>query len=307
MMKTVAPDYYRDFHCKAGNCRHTCCAGWEIDIDEETYAYYKSLDGSLAKKLTDSISDDGTPHFILQGTDERCPMLTDGGLCEIISAYGEAALCQICADHPRFRNFYCDRTEIGLGLCCEAAGELILGRKDKTRLIPLSDDGENKPTDSRDSKLFEKRNDIIGILQNRKLPVAERMKQVLSGSGITDKRSLKQLAQLFLSLERLDERWTERLLKLKEAEIASDRRLNEDGQIIAEQFAVYLIFRHTPYLNGKNALLSVNALYRVFEGLCLLDIDENGRLDLGEAVEIARLISSEVEYSDENTEILFAG
>lgn len=307
MMKTVAPDYYRDFHCKAGDCKHTCCAGWEIDIDEETYAYYKSLDGSLAKKLTDSISDDGTPHFILQGTDERCPMLTDGGLCEIISAYGEAALCQICADHPRFRNFYCDRTEIGLGLCCEAAGELILGRKDKTRLIPLSDDGENEPTDSRDSKLFEKRNDIIGILQNRQLPVAERMTQVLSGSGITDKRSLKQLAQLFLSLERLDERWTERLLKLKEAEIASDRRLNEDGQIIAEQFAVYLIFRHTPYLNGKNALLSVNALYRVFEGLCLLEIDENGRLDLGEAVEIARLISSEVEYSDENTEILFAG
>lgn len=305
MMKTVAPDYYRDFHCKAGDCRHTCCAGWEIDIDEETYAYYKSLDGSLAKKLTDSISDDGTPHFILQGKDERCPMLTDGGLCEIISAYGEAALCQICADHPRFRNFYCDRTEIGLGLCCEAAGELILGKKDKVKLIPLSDDGENEPTDSRDSRLFEKRDRIIEILQNRQLPVAERMTQVLSENGITDKRSLKELAELFLSFERLDERWTDRLLKLKDAGFMPDRRLNEGGQIIAEQFAVYLIYRHTPYLNSKSALLSVNALYRVFEGLCLLELDENGGLDLDEAVEIARLISSEVEYSDENTKALF--
>ena len=34
-MKTVAPDYYRDFHCKAGNCKHTCCAGWEIVLDED--------------------------------------------------------------------------------------------------------------------------------------------------------------------------------------------------------------------------------------------------------------------------------
>ncbi|MGN1194484.1 MAG: flagellin lysine-N-methylase [Acutalibacteraceae bacterium] len=304
-MKIVAPDYYRDFHCKADKCKNTCCAGWEIDIDEDTFEYYKSLDGSLSEKLKNSVSSDGTPHFILQGKDERCPMLTDSGLCEIICAYGETALCQICADHPRFRNYYSDRTEMGLGLCCEAAAELILGKKDKTRLITISDDGANEPTDNRERKLFKLRNGILEILQSRQFPVADRMNQVLLSNGIEDKRSLKELIELFLSLERLDEKWTECLLNPKEAEIAPGLSFSQSEQTMAEQFAVYLIFRHTPYLDSENALLSVNAMYRIFESLCLIEIGESGYLDLSEAAEIARLLSSEIEYSDENTEILF--
>ena len=31
------PDYYEKFACIAGACEDTCCAGWEIDLDEETY------------------------------------------------------------------------------------------------------------------------------------------------------------------------------------------------------------------------------------------------------------------------------
>ena len=42
-MKTVAPDYYPNFKCIASECRHNCCIGWEIDIDEDTFEYYKGL------------------------------------------------------------------------------------------------------------------------------------------------------------------------------------------------------------------------------------------------------------------------
>ena len=28
------PDYYEKFSCIAGACEDTCCAGWEIDIDD---------------------------------------------------------------------------------------------------------------------------------------------------------------------------------------------------------------------------------------------------------------------------------
>ena len=35
-MKRVVPDYYADFACVAGACRHTCCVGWEIDIDPDS-------------------------------------------------------------------------------------------------------------------------------------------------------------------------------------------------------------------------------------------------------------------------------
>lgn len=33
-MKYKVPSYYKDFKCIAGSCKHTCCEGWEIDVDE---------------------------------------------------------------------------------------------------------------------------------------------------------------------------------------------------------------------------------------------------------------------------------
>lgn len=304
-MRTVVPDYYRDFHCKAGNCKHTCCAGWEIDIDEETYESYKRIGGSFGKKLMTSIAAEDTPHFILEGEDERCPMLGQDGLCRLISEYGEEALCQICADHPRFYNCFSDRTEIGLGLCCEAAGELILGKRDKVRLITLSDDGNSEPISVGERHLFASRDKMLDILQNRQLPVPERIKQLLAFSGLTDKRDIGQLADLFAGLERLDEKWTAILQKLPKAVSGTPTDLDDAGQTVLEQFAVYLVFRYTPYLNRKAAVLSISAVFRLYESLCYTAITENGRLDFEKAVELARLLSCEVEYSDENVDRLF--
>ena len=34
-MDYLYPDYYRDFHCIASACEDTCCAGWQIAIDEK--------------------------------------------------------------------------------------------------------------------------------------------------------------------------------------------------------------------------------------------------------------------------------
>ena len=134
-MKTVAPDYYNDFRCIAGRCRHTCCEGWEIDIDEESVPRF------LAEpEIARHISSDGTVHIeLLEG--ERCPFLREDGLCKMIINYGEDMLCGICRDHPRFRNYWSDRVELGLGLVCEEAGRLILSQKRPLKLIILSDDG----------------------------------------------------------------------------------------------------------------------------------------------------------------------
>ena len=32
----VYPNYYDKFKCIANRCKHSCCIGWEIDIDEDT-------------------------------------------------------------------------------------------------------------------------------------------------------------------------------------------------------------------------------------------------------------------------------
>ena len=140
-MKLIAPDYYKDFRCIAGDCRHSCCIGWEIDVDPDKLVYYDTVTGPLGDRLKKSIDRTAQPpHFIL-GEHERCPFLNQEGLCDLIIGLGENSLCQICRDHPRYRSFFVGRTEIGVGLCCEAAAALILKKTEKTTLVTLEDDG----------------------------------------------------------------------------------------------------------------------------------------------------------------------
>ena len=130
-MKIFAPDYYRDFKCSAGDCKHSCCIGWEIDIDSETADYYKSITGEFGKRLAKNIdfTEDGGVFHLCEN--ERCPFLNEKGLCDIILNLGEESISQVCDDHPRFRNFFESRTEIGLGLCCEAVAKLVLEKNRK--------------------------------------------------------------------------------------------------------------------------------------------------------------------------------
>ena len=42
-MNTYFPDYYKNFKCIASLCRHTCCAGWEIDVDEDALKRFMAV------------------------------------------------------------------------------------------------------------------------------------------------------------------------------------------------------------------------------------------------------------------------
>lgn len=133
-MTLIYPATADAFRCIADACRHTCCKGWEIDIDPDTRAKYAAMTGEIGQRLRDAIADtpDGASFRLRE--DERCPMLNDSGLCDIITACGEGALCQICADHPRYRNEFSTFTEVGFGLCCEAAAAHVRrGRRRKKR------------------------------------------------------------------------------------------------------------------------------------------------------------------------------
>ena len=41
----TTPDYYDKFKCIADKCPDTCCAGWQIVIDEASLEKYKKLKG----------------------------------------------------------------------------------------------------------------------------------------------------------------------------------------------------------------------------------------------------------------------
>ena len=55
-MNVIVPDYYKDFECIADRCRHSCCKGWEIDIDDVTLSHYESIKGDFGKRLKENIS-----------------------------------------------------------------------------------------------------------------------------------------------------------------------------------------------------------------------------------------------------------
>ena len=132
-MRLIGPEDMQAFRCLAGACRHTCCRGWEIDVDEESAARYRTAEGAIGERLRANLETDETgTHFRLDAQ-ERCPFLNGEGLCDLILEMGEDALCQICRDHPRFRNFYSDHVEIGLGLVCEAAARQVVERECRRR------------------------------------------------------------------------------------------------------------------------------------------------------------------------------
>ena len=121
----IRPSFADAFTCKAGECRHSCCKGWEIDIDDRSLSLYRQLPGAWRERMNAAICEDETgAHFVLTAQD-ACPFLRQDGLCDLILAFGEDALCDICALHPRFYELIGPYELSGLGLSCEAVCELL--------------------------------------------------------------------------------------------------------------------------------------------------------------------------------------
>ena len=298
-MKLIAPDYFPGFACIAGACRHSCCIGWEIDIDEDTREYYRSVPGEIGERLAQNIADSGETACFRLGEGERCPFLNKDNLCDLILSLGEESLCQICDDHPRFRNFFVGRTEIGLGLCCEAAGQLILLRETPTHLIELEDDGENESPDPDETDILSLRSELTALAQDRSKNIDARISALMSRSGLEVDINCAHWSAFLLELERLDEIWADRLEELK---TAPEANLSSEWDIPFEQFLVYLLYRHIPGAleDGEPSAriaycaLMTALLRRLF---ALNPTTEN-------LIELARLYSSELEYSDENIEAI---
>ena len=132
---TVYPDFYDAFCCTAERCRHTCCRGWEIDIDADTAARYRAMEGPLGERLRAAIDwSDGASFRLTE--DERCPFLRADNLCDLIrETGGEDILCDVCALHPRFFTEAGETTFAGLGLCCEEACRLLLQSREPLRFL----------------------------------------------------------------------------------------------------------------------------------------------------------------------------
>ena len=286
-MKVYTPDYYNQFQCIASACKRSCCVGWEIMLDDETYKKYKQ-DEWLNKHIAKT--EDG--FCIVQDDAGRCPFLNKDNLCDIILKYGEQAIGQICTDHPRFRFDFETHTEMGLGLCCEEACRLILQNKEKVQFA--MPDLEN--LSEREQAFYKLRAILFEIAQNRDLNTEEKFLNLQKRcGGYLPELQPAQWINVFSALEQMDKGWMFCLSSL------NAEKNKEIRPIKAEQLLVYFLYRHLPegLYDGR---FQERILFCVLSAKIICDIAE--RCVTYSLEEIASLYSAEIEYSEENTQNL---
>ena len=295
-MKLFAPRYYRKFKCIAGECRHSCCVSWEIDVDADALSRYRAL-GEAGEEILKSIDFGETPHFCLTDT-ERCPHLNSEGLCRIIIQHGEGYLSQICREHPRFYNSSPFATALGVGMACEAAAKLILS-SDDYMIFEDASDGGALPLAARFA--FRKILGLYKILSNRAIAYNERLSRLWNICGISPRCFTDEEWRGVISeLEFIDEKNRELFYAYSTAVEAK----NATEEIYSERALAYFLYRHC-FAAKKRAEFLRGAAFAFFCERLYASLLKNADLaGEDEAFELARKISEELEYSTDNTDFI---
>ena len=283
------PGYCRDFRCIAGDCRDSCCKGWEIDIDDEAAARYAAAAGEFGERLRRNIENGS---FVLT-EDERCPFLNDRGLCDIYINLGEEHLCETCGKFPRITMDYTSFTEYTLSLACPEAARLILGGN---FIIPEKNyDLNDVDYNAEDMKtLLTKRQKAYGIITDKSISFKERLGKLFEyfGGDIPDKETV------FAIHERMDFINKEYSDEIKNA---SSFPQSEDFDEVYTRMAVYYLYRY--FLNAIDDMDLLSAVKKIYFAY-VITASIAGSIDNPDIVRIIQNYSKEVEHSYDNSETL---
>lgn len=176
-MRYKYPNYYKKFRCIAQSCEATCCAGWEIVIDEESIEKYLEIKTDFGNRLCNSIDfEEGIFH---QDNKKRCAFLNEENLCDIYTELGEEALCYTCTQYPRHIEEFEDVNEVSLSISCPEVAKMILGCEEKIAFYEEEMEEEVEEFEDFDflfyEILYEAREVLFEILQNRQRKIEARM------------------------------------------------------------------------------------------------------------------------------------
>lgn len=179
-MKVKVPSYFNEFKCIGSDCPDTCCAGWGIVVDDDSYNKYRKVDGEFGKRLNDSmiIDEDGDRVFTLKG-DKNCSFLNENKLCDIYSEIGEESLCYTCKQYPRYLEGFGQLNEMGISLSCPEAARIIIERDEKVTYEITENDEE-----------IDSYNDIDGLFFLELMNCRTLMFRVLNREDITLNKKL---------------------------------------------------------------------------------------------------------------------
>lgn len=198
-MQIRYPDYYTDFSCVAGDCEDTCCAGWEIAVDQRSLKKYAAVcrgSGGIFGSDTARLKSDKPGFFrkrllrdiqwrkgtFRQCRDGRCAFLREDGLCEMYLQLGADSLCKTCRSYPRHTEEFENVREITLSISCPEVARMLMERTRPVRFVE-KETAQEETYEDFDYFLFscltQARDVMLHLLQNRNLPIEERLLLVL--------------------------------------------------------------------------------------------------------------------------------
>ncbi|MBP3652892.1 MAG: flagellin lysine-N-methylase [Clostridia bacterium] len=183
----LVPDYYPQFSCKMGACRHACCEGWPISFTMNDYFKLLSIECSpeLRVKLDCALhlAEHPTPEGyaqILPRYDGKCPMHLPDGRCWLHAELGEEVLAAVCRLYPRgVRNH--GELECSCANSCEAVLELLMKRDAPLgfRTLPLEFDLPDAVAREHHFETMGREEEIrlwlISFLKRREYPLPRRI------------------------------------------------------------------------------------------------------------------------------------
>ena len=241
-MRYTIPDYYFKFKCTADQCEDTCCAGWQIGIDEASEQRYRKEKGLFRRTLRKNINFHDS--VFRQQPDGSCAFLREDGLCEMVLQMGEEALCRTCHYYPRHIEEFENEREITLSVSCPEVAKILMSRREPVHFLHKEDEKEETYPDYDPiffDQLQEAREVMIQILQNRSLPASVRAVLIL---GLAHDMQLRFDGGSFFTCQQLYSRYQSR----KAASYASEWLKSKENK--ARQTAYQEGHPHTTHQEG---------------------------------------------------------
>ncbi len=308
-MDIIKPKYFDSFKCVADRCPDTCCAGWDVEIDDESADRYKKESGKLKEYFDDHLTTD-EDGYIFSPVDGRCPMLDERNLCRIQLEKGESALCDTCRLFPRYFDDYGGIREIGLGLGCPEAARILLS--------PETDVNLDQTVESPDriyNLLTKKREEFFAILDNKNFDLKMKLSAVLFSAaefqsemdkvdmlGADSTKPFSECVRVLEKMEYINDERREHLLSLSGKRAVYHNSEKYFGDFI--RLFKYYIMRYM-----MTACFDLDLLTKIKYGVfaCIVTkrlYDSISELSFDDRVRILYGYSKEVEYSQINLAIL---
>ena len=126
--------FFKQFSCAIKDCPNTCCKGWRVIFDEETYQRYLAEPGANGIRLRSSIKKINEEVYFRTSL-KRCTFYEKEGTCNLQRTLGTDYMPLVCRQYPRFYQHYGPFAEETLFLSCPEAARLFIEHIDELVFI----------------------------------------------------------------------------------------------------------------------------------------------------------------------------